>query len=162
MKKENVKLDVMKLVVLTRRTNNISEADPSTAKILACVQEYFHNNIAESIPNKVNPGRTLCCYTEYESDHTGDYTYAIGEEVSSFDNTPDTLVKLIIPAQSYTKFTNGPGAMPDVVISAWQNIWKMTDVDFGGKRSYQTDFEVYDERASDHSKVTLDIYIGLH
>lgn len=135
--------------------------DPSKAKISTCVQEYFHKDIAGSIHNKVNPGRTLCCYTEYESDHMGDYTYAIGEEVSSFDNVSENLTTLIIPSQAYAKFTNGPGPMPDVVVSAWQSIWKMTDNDFGGERRYSTDFEVYDERASDHSRVILDIYIGL-
>lgn len=31
----------------------------------------------------------------------------------------------------------------------------------GGERSYIADFEVYDERASDHLNVVLDIYIGI-
>jgi predicted transcriptional regulator YdeE len=43
----------------------------------------------------------------------------------------------------------------------WQEIWKMTPEDFGGKRSYVADFEIYDERALDHQNVTLDIYIGI-
>ena len=40
-------------------------------------------------------------------------------------------------------------------------IWKMTSKDFGGERSYLTDFEVYDERAVDLTNTIVDIYIGL-
>jgi hypothetical protein len=58
--------------------------------------------------------------------------------------------KLIIPKQEYAKFTTKPAHMPDVIVNAWQGIWKMTPEKLGGKRSYQTDFEIYDERASDH------------
>ena len=51
--------------------------------------------------------------------------------------------------------------MPDVVINAWQKIWKMTSEDFGGNRAYISDFEVYDQRASDSANASLDIYIGI-
>ena len=50
--------------------------------------------------------------------------------------------------------------MPDVVISAWQKIWAMDGNDFGGKRKYIADFEVYDERASNPNNTVIDIYIG--
>lgn len=51
--------------------------------------------------------------------------------------------------------------MPDVLVNAREGIWKMQDQELGGKRRYQTDFEIYDERASDHQNIVLDIYIGL-
>ena len=51
--------------------------------------------------------------------------------------------------------------MPTVCIDMWQNIWKMNMSDLGGKRAYIADFEVNDERSSDHKNVTLDIYIGI-
>ena len=68
---------------------------------------------------------------------------------------------LNIPPQLCAKFTVGPDKMPDVCINAWQQIWKMSAADFGGERAYIADFEVYDERSSDHNNVTLDIYIGV-
>jgi predicted transcriptional regulator YdeE len=89
------------------------------------------------------------------------YTYFIGEEVNSFDDIPNGMQKIIIPAATYQKFTTPNGKMPDVVITAWQQIWKMTPDDFEGKRAYQADFEVYDERARDPSNTSLDIYIGI-
>lgn len=150
-----------KLVGITVRTNNRSETNPLEGKIFPCIQKYFHQNLAAAIQHRLYPGTTYCVYTEYESDHTGDYTYFIGEEVSSFADMPSDLKALTIPAQKYVKFTNGPGAMPDVVREPWFKIWQMTPKDFGGKRNYLADFEVYDERASNHQNIVLDIFIGI-
>jgi predicted transcriptional regulator YdeE len=112
-------------------------------------------------PHRVKPETTFCVYTDYESDITGDYTYFIGEEVSSFETIPEGFQTLSIPAQTYAKFTTEPGPMPDVVIGAWQKIWQMTPEDFGSQRRFSADFELYDERASDHQNATLDVYIGI-
>ena len=152
-----------KLVGISTRTNNaqIFESDPSTNKIAATVQRYFHNGLAERITNKKNPGTTFCVYTQYESDVNGDYTYFIGEEVTSFEGIDTEFELLTIPAQNYAKFTNQSGPMPQVCIDMWQNIWQMSASDLGGERAYVADFEVYDERSLDHNNVELDIYIGI-
>ncbi|OGV52200.1 MAG: transcriptional regulator [Legionellales bacterium RIFCSPHIGHO2_12_FULL_42_9] len=162
-KKTMAMLTELKLVGITTRTNNtqIFETDPSTNKIAATVQKYFHNGLAEKIHDRKNPGTTFCVYTNYASDVNGDYTYFIGEEVISFDNIDKEFETLTIPVQNYAKFTNQPGPMPTVCIDMWQNIWKMNASDLGGERAYIADFEVYDERSSDHNNVTLDIYIGI-
>lgn len=161
MQKKLVKRIEMKLVGIKVRTNNKNELDPNKGKIFPLVQKYFHQNLGIQIPHRLHPGTTLCAYTEYESDHTGEYTYYIGEEVSSFDNTGDHFETLVIPEQTYAVFTNGPGSMPDVLRKPWEEIWKMSPKDFGGKRNYRVDFELYDERASDHQNLILDIYIGI-
>lgn len=163
MQKSMITLTELKLVGITTRTNNaqIFERDPLTNKIAATVQKYFHNGLSEKIKDRKNPGTTLCVYTNYESDVNGDYTYFIGEEVTSFENIDKEFEALTIPAQNYAKFTNQPGPMPAVCIDMWQNIWKMNASDLGGERAYIADFEVYDERSTDHTNVTLDIYIGI-
>jgi predicted transcriptional regulator YdeE len=163
MQKTTVTLAEIKLVGITTRTNNahLFESDPSTNKVAATVQKYFHNGLADKISNRKKPGTTFCIYTKYESDFNGDYTYFIGEEVSSFEVLSKDFETLIIPPQDYEKFTNEPGPMPSVCIDMWQNIWKMTTSDLGGERAYIADFEVYDERSADHTNVTLDIYIGV-
>lgn len=51
--------------------------------------------------------------------------------------------------------------MSDIVIASWQKIWQMKESDFGGKRSYIADFEVYDQRARDPKNTVIDIYIGI-
>ena len=163
MQKTMTTLSELKLVGITTRTNNahIFERDPSTNKIAATVQKYFHNGLAQKIKDRINPGTTFCVYTDYESDSNGDYTYFIGDAVKSFDGVDKEFETLIIPIQNYAKFTNQPAPMPAACINMWQNIWKMTADDLGGKRAYIADFEVYDERSVDHNNVTLDIYIGI-
>lgn len=163
MQKTITTLPEIKLAGITTRTNNaqLFEADPSTNKVAATVQKYFHGGLPEKTLNRKKPGVTYCVYTNYESDITGDFTYFIGEEVSSFDNLPEGFQTLTIPVQAYAKFTTDSGPMPMVCISAWQNIWKTPPADFGGERAYIADFEVYDERALDHQNVVLDIYIGI-
>lgn len=161
MKKSTAQLDEKKLVGLTIRTNNRSEINPIEGKIFPCIQKYFHQGIADKIPHRTHPGVTYCVYTEYESDHTGDYTYFIGEEVSKHSDIPSDLKALMIPAQKYVKFTNGPDCMPDVVRKPWLEIWKMTPKELGGHRNYLADFEIYDERATDHQNIVLDIFIGV-
>jgi predicted transcriptional regulator YdeE len=162
MKKTTTSLSEIKLIGMKVRTNNKVEInDWQSGKIFPCIQQYFHQSVAEKIPNRKKPGTTFCAYLEYESDHTGDYTYFIGEEVNSFDKLPADLEKHIIAPQTYIKFTNGPGAMPNVVREPWFKIWAMSPEEIGGERAYIGDFEIYDERAADHQNVVLDIYIGI-
>lgn len=161
MQKELANKTEIKLIGLTARTNNKNEMNPQTSKIGELAGRFWSQNIASQISNRKNPDVTLSIYTEYDSNEHGDYTYFIGEEVSSFDNVPSGLQKLIIPAAKYQKFTTPSGKMPDVVITAWQQIWEMSANDFGGERAYIADFEVYDQRASDPANTSLDIYIGI-
>lgn len=161
MQPTGVQMPEIKLVGITVRTSNKAEFDPATAKIGPCVLRYFQQQVADKILHRKNPGTTISAFTDYESDYTGEYTYFIGEEVSSSENIPEDLESHIIPPQTYTKFTTEPGPMPSVVINAWQEIWKMSPEDLGGQRRYHTDFEVYDQRARDPQATILDLYIGL-
>ncbi|MAP25177.1 MAG: AraC family transcriptional regulator [Rickettsiales bacterium] len=161
MKKTNLQLSEIKLVGVTMRTRNSLEANSETAKIGKTVSAYFENNLNQKIAHRKTPEKTFCAYTEYESDENGEYTYFIGEEVDAFEKVPDGFKMLTVPSSNYAKFECGPGPMPKVCVDAWQKIWKMQDDDFGGKRAYIADFEIYDERARDPEKTILDIYIGL-
>jgi predicted transcriptional regulator YdeE len=51
--------------------------------------------------------------------------------------------------------------MPDVLVNAWNEIWNMSLQKMGGTRNYQTDFEIYDERAADEQRIVLDIFVGI-
>ncbi|MCE5294553.1 MAG: GyrI-like domain-containing protein [Chlamydiales bacterium] len=162
MQKKLATMPEITLVGIWVRTSNKQEIDKIQGKIFPCIQKYFHQGLAEKISNRKRPGTTFCAYTDYESDHNGEYTYFIGEEVSSFtDLLPEGFRQLVIPAQHYAKFTTNPAPMPDVIVNAWHEVWKMSSEQLGGPRSYLTDFEVYDERAADHQNIVLDLYIGI-
>ncbi|MDR3478427.1 MAG: GyrI-like domain-containing protein [Gammaproteobacteria bacterium] len=161
MKKTSEKKAEIKLVGLSLRTNNQNEMDPSLAQIGGLLGTYFAGNIASKIPNRKNPNVTLAVYTEYDSNELGDYTYFLGEEVSSFQDIPAELKTMTLPASQYQKFTTETGPMPKVCIDAWLQIWKMSSEDLGGERAYQADFELYDNRAINPAETSLDIYIGV-
>ena len=87
----------------------------------------------------------------------GEYIYFIGEEVSELNTVPEGFQQIVVPKQQYAT----PAPMPDVIVNAWKEIWEMSLKQLGGHRSYETDFEVYDERAADHQNIVLDLYIGI-
>ena len=161
MEKALINKQEIKLVGLTARTNMKNEMNPQTSKIGALAGQFWSQNVVSRISNRTNPGVTLSVYAEYDSNEHGDYTYFIGEEVNSFEDISEDFKQFTIPAAKYQKFTTPAGKMPEVVINAWQQIWKMSANDFGGERAYIADFEVYDQRASDPANTSLDIYIGI-
>ena len=170
MEKMIVILQDIKIVGISERTNNANEANPATAKIGPTVQSYMQENVPAKINNRARPNVNFCVYTDYEHEkitdptkceYNGDYTYFIGEVVKSFDNVSPDLKTLSIAKQRYVKFTTPKGAMPDIVVNAWMEIWKMTSEELGGERSFIADFEVYDEGASDLQNAVVHIYIGI-
>lgn len=161
MKHTVIEVPEVKLIGIHTRTNNNNEADAQTARIGPCVMEYFHKQLFNQIPSRATPGITYCAYTGYESDQHGDYTYFVGEKVDNFDDVPEGFIALTIPSQTYAKFTTNKGPMPDVLIQVWKHIWGLSEKDMGGKRSFQADFELYDQRASDHTSVEVDVFIGI-
>jgi predicted transcriptional regulator YdeE len=160
MQKIIAQLPAFTLIGITARTNNTTELTEH-GKIVPCLRRYFDEQVFEKIPARKKPSTTFCVYTQYESDHTGDYTYFVGEEVTKTDDIPDGMELLVIPAQRYVKFTNGPGPMPAVVQEPWFKIWRMNEEELGGRRRYLADFEVYDERAANPLRTVVDIFIGI-
>jgi len=65
-----------------------------------------------------------------------------------------------ILAGQYAVITTEKGPFPKVIPAAWQQVFKLEDE---GKleRAYQTDFELYDQRAQDPQNGQVDIYVGL-
>ena len=162
MKKDIIELNETLLVGISTRTNNQDEMTPDNGKIPATIAKYDDEKLAEKIKHRNKPRQAYCVYTDFDSDENGEYTYLVGEEVSTFDSQDQSLFSFVtLPAGRYCKFTTEPGVMPQVVIEAWQEIWQMQSSDFGGQRSYIADFEVYDHRCADPNNAVVDIYIGI-
>jgi predicted transcriptional regulator YdeE len=162
MQKQKIILPEIVLVGLTVRTNNKNEMNPKTSKIAALAGLYWGSQVAGKFKFRKNPGITYSVYTDFESDEKGYYTYFVGEAVDASADQDLSQFRLItIPESHYQKFTTESGKMPDIVISSWQKIWAMNEKDFGGKRKYIADFEIYDQRASDPGSAIVDIYIGI-
>jgi predicted transcriptional regulator YdeE len=162
MKKHKTSMPEMTLVGISMRTNNKAEMNLDTGKIGPTVGQYFGEQLADSIKHRSQPGVTYAVYTDFESDETGEYTYLIGEAVESLEGQDlNRFSAVAVPASEYQKLTTEKGAMPKIIIDAWQKIWSMSEQAFEGKRRYIADFEVYDERAADPQNAQVDIFIGI-
>ncbi len=122
---------------------------------------FFTEGIADKIPNKTDRN-ILALYTDYESDRNGEYTFVLGAIVSDTTNIPQGMVSKKVPAGRFKVITSDKGPVQNIVIKSWQQIWSMEDgSELGGKRSYQADYEVYDERSRDPQNAEVDIYLGI-
>ena len=147
------------IVGVSARTRNAHEMS-GNGKIGDVWQTFLQPSLVAKIPNKIGVD-PIVVYTDYETDHTGHYTYLLGLPISAPDALPaDLTVKHVHPGR-YAVFTSGKGPIPQVVQEVWQRIWSMSPKELGGTRAFQTDFEVYDQRASDPENAQIDVYVGL-
>lgn len=137
-------------VGISARTNN--SAPDMGMKIGALWNDFYGKNIYESINGKTS-GKSLCIYTNYESDYTGDYDAVVACEADGNAEQSGDLKKFIIPAGKYAKFVV-KGDVQKAVMEFWQKLWE-ENLD----RSYKCDFEEYQN--ADMENAEIHIYIGL-
>ena len=107
-----------------------------------------------SIPNKLSD-EIYGVYYHYEGDSSKPFSYFVGCRVEHNTQPPQGLIALTIPDGTYEKIS-AKGNMPDCVIKAWKDIWA---ADFA--RTFQVDFEVYDERSRDWTNAEVDVYVSV-
>jgi len=149
-----VDLEETRLVglALKAKTTNINEQSSIDCGNLW--QEFEKGNYAEIIPNKLTD-QILAVYHQYEGDHTKSFSYFIGCKVKANTEVPSGLESLTIAKGAYQKI-DAKGKMPDCVINTWKEIWG-SDI----QRSYQMDFEVYDERSKDWGNAEVEVYLSV-
>ena len=139
-----------KIVGISIRTNN-QKASNDLGKLWS---KFIGENTTKKIPNKVSDD-IYSIYTDYESDHNGDYTKIIGYQVSSLENIAAGLVSKEIPTSEYQKFT-AKGKFPNCVQATWGEIWN-SEID----RRYTADFEVYSGKSLNITNAEVDIFISV-
>jgi predicted transcriptional regulator YdeE len=146
------------LIGIAIRTNNAKEATPDGV-IPKQWQKLFGEGLLGKIP-KQTESVLYAVYTDYATDHTGDYTHIIGLPVREGTPPPSGMVVTHVPAGQYAKFTTGQGPFAKIVPAAWQHILKLEEQG-KLKRAYRADFEVYDQRSQDPENAQIDIWVGL-
>jgi predicted transcriptional regulator YdeE len=144
---------------VTARTNNAKEMSGS-GKIGDVWETFLQPSLVVKMPHRIGFD-LVAVYTDYENDHTGHYTYLLGLPISSHDALPAELIVKHIPAGRYAVFTSSRGPAAQVVQEVWQLIWSMSPEELGGTRSFRTDYEVYDQRATDPENAQVDVYVSL-
>ncbi len=148
------------VIGIAARTDNAKEAT-GEGTIPKQWGKFFAEGVLARIPNKVDP-TIYAVYTDYASDRNGDYTFFIGAKVSETSAIPVGMVAKKVPAGKYAVVTSAKGPAQKVVPQAWQQIWSLEDKSqLGGVRSYQADFEVYDQRSRDPQDSQVDIHVGI-
>src|SRR5260370_30557850 len=89
---------------LTARTNNAHEMS-GKGKIGNVWQQFLQPHLVSKIPNKMGVD-LIAAYTDYETDHTGHYTYLLGLPILSAESLPPTLTVKHIPADRYAVFSS--------------------------------------------------------
>ena len=153
-----VEIPAFTVIGIETRTNNAKEA--SAEGIIGRLWHRFINDaMADKIPEK-RDSNLYAVYSEYASDHNGEYTFTVGAAVKAKTAAPAGMVLKDIPAGRYAVITTQKGPFPKVIPEAWLEIFKLEE-ERKLNRSYRADFELYDERALDPQNGQVDIYIGL-
>lgn len=155
-KQKIVSKSAFEFIGIGEETNNELEmkGDGVIPKLWA---EFYQKGIQSQIPNKSNES-TIALYTNYESDETGTYSFAIGTQVDDGTNPPEGMKVFSVEASKYVVFTTRQGRIPDVIVEAWQFIWEWSK---SNERAFTSDFELYDHRAADPNNAQVDIYISV-
>jgi predicted transcriptional regulator YdeE len=120
----------------------------------------FQENLLAKIPNKAD-ANIVAVYTDYASDHNGEYTFLLGAKVTSAADVPPGMVAKTVPAGKYAVFSSDSGPAYQVVPALWKKINRLPKTATGADRLYRADFEIYDERARDPQASVVDVYIGI-
>jgi predicted transcriptional regulator YdeE len=146
------------VIGIEARTTNAKEATPD-AIIGKHWQKFFSEGVLNRIPDRFDRN-VYAVYSDYTSDHNGEYSFLIGAKVKDGIAAPTGMVAKHIRAGRYAVFTSEKGPFAKIVPSVWQKIFRLEDAGTL-KRAYQTDFELYDQRAQDPQNGQVDIYVGV-
>ena len=120
----------------------------------------MQEGLLAKIPNKADHN-IIAVYTDYASDHNGEYTFVLGARVESDQDVPAGMVAKKIPAGKFAVFTSEKGAAAKVVPETWMKINYLPRTAVGGDRVYRADYEIYDERAADPANSQVDVYVAI-
>ena len=154
-----VSQDGFTVIGITARTTNAKEMTPDGV-IGKQWMRIFQEGVLGKIPNKTDAS-IIAVYTDYASDHNGEYTYLLGARVTSDAEVPEGMVAKKITGGKFAVFTSDKGPAPQVVPATWIKISTLPQNAVGGDRLYRADYEIYDERARDPQNLQVDVYVGI-
>ncbi len=154
-----VQQDGSTVIGISARTSNAKEMTPDGV-IGKMWMRLFQEGLIGKIPNKADSS-IVAVYTDYASDHDGEYTYVLGARVTSDADVPAGMVAKKIPGGKFAVFTSERGPAQQVVPALWMKINSLPKDAVGSDRTYRADYEIYDERARDPGNLQLDVYIGI-
>ncbi|UOU99894.1 effector binding domain-containing protein [Chryseobacterium daecheongense] len=149
------KVERIRLIGLKLPYKTSNEEERAMADCTSLWTKFEEERCFEKITGKIG-NSIMAVYFDYEYDHSKPYSYFIGCVVNESAQIPDGMNELIVPSNYYLKF-KCQGKFPNCVAQFWRNVWLNNDT---YNRTYQYDFEVYDERSNDLENAKVDIYLS--
>lgn len=125
------------------RTRNSHEMDSATARIGALWDRFFDESWEHKLPRPDADARIFGVYSAYESNEHGAYDVTAGVAAPSDVQLVGGAATVDIEAGEYLVF-HGQGAMPQMVLDAWGEVWRYFLRHPQVRRRFGTDFEAYD------------------
>ncbi|MDO7743742.1 MAG: effector binding domain-containing protein [Pedobacter sp.] len=147
------KIEAFNIIGLAVRTTN--KGGQAGIDIPELWHKFMSIQAIDQIPGKIDD-TLYCVYTEYEKDHTAPYTVILGCRVQLINQLPEGMTHVTIKAGNYVEFTAKGKIMEGMVYHTWLDIWAS-----GLERAYQTDFEVYGQKAQDPENAEVPVFIGV-
>jgi len=144
----------MTVVGIDMTTSNAAERDPDKARIPALWGRFHGESVLSKIPGKKSPVLPVGVYTDYESDHNGQYRLLAGAAVEGVELAADGFGRVTLPAGRYLVF-RGEGEMPGAVIQTWMAVLDYFSKPSDHVRAYTADWELY------RGPNAVDIYIAV-
>lgn len=141
------------------RTNNADEMS-GHGKIGELWRRFDQLKISTKIPRSIDEN-LIVVYSDYSSDEKGEFTYLLGQRVSSVHDLPAELSYREVVSGEYAVSTTRVGPLIEVLQDEWKWIWKCRPDEIGGRRAFITDYEVHDQRSKDPLRAQIEIHIGL-
>src|SRR4026209_437221 len=88
----------MTVVGIDITTSNAAERDPAKARIPALWGRFYGEGILSKIPGKKSPVLPVGVYTDYESDHDGQYRLLAGAVVEDIEFPADGFTRATLTA----------------------------------------------------------------
>jgi len=149
MKAEVIEQEEFYIVGIAVRTSN--QNGQSKNDIDDLWFKFMDDNLIKHIPNKES-NDVYCVYTNYETDHTGEYTAVLGCKVNSITNINSNFTVVSISAGKYQVYSL-KNKLSEAIGAAWQQIWA-SDI----SRKYTADFDLYSSGANESGmKISLAI-----
>lgn len=136
------------------RTSNDAESEPTQGRLPGLWHHFLAQGGLEGVPGRHPDSPVFGIYSEYEGEGRGEYTVTAAVKTARKQELPEGYVRREVPAGLYLVFT-GYGTLPTVVIATWARIWSWFAEDRPWRRTFTTDFEMYDEVG------VVDIYVAV-
>lgn len=147
------KKDGFKLIGLKLNNKTTNESEQSNIDCGNLLQKFENENFTGRIHDKLS-SEIYAVYYSYEGDYTKPFSYFIGCKVKNNTEIPQGMDSLVIPAGNYSKVI-ATGEISECINNSWKEIWSSDIV-----RTYQFNFESYDERSKDWSNAEVDIFVS--